>query len=526
MKYLKKYQIYRNDLLNESLAEDVFIVYHRTKLVDESYVVTHDVSPDENVFETAAKQRVETSTDYYWFQQKVLRGIDLRGEQDQYQFKNSKEFTKFVEEEINFIKQFNKDIPLDSRGYPIVKKGDKIVVRTPQILSGEFKSGEGDMYGSGFYSCYELRDTIVDLDDMFGGGPDGIADFNQSLEQSEENPYFLRYGKTVVEASVQNNGKFLILDMNELNDQARKVWGPKHSLIDQLKKIMKGKFNNFYKENKETIDVYDEALKNPDKSPYIKRKEVFGKDLYLTSDIAYELTQLPNFFSLVDGIAFTGKTDSRVLVVFNMNLVNLLRYSEDDGKTWKSIKSAKYSLEKVNVGGQMVTQVSIKKPDTELAQILSVESRLKKNQNIEVFNQHLIDHQYARIINLDISNILNDDEKAAKYLSSLYLQNDEYSLKVRQKILTNIKSKNKMYSESLINKLLKLPIGIDRLKHLDLEQVPKYYNGLVFFLSELSKLVSKPELVESKKRQILDVVEKEKSVLNLDQTYIDAIRKL
>ena len=103
--------------------------------------------------------------------------------------------------------------------------------REPLDFNKGFKSSQyGGAYGTGLYTFYNLASTE---------------------KQS-------KYGKNIIEISVQNNGKFLILDPSLL----KKVYGNDITLIEQLKKVFGGKFNKFYQENKERLEEIKFFIKN------------------------------------------------------------------------------------------------------------------------------------------------------------------------------------------------------------------------------------------------------------------------
>jgi len=167
----------------------------------------------------------------------------------------------------------------------------------PENFNKGYKTGYGAMYGAGLYTTYELA--------------------QQLLPNMASN-----YGNTIVEFKIQNNNKFIILDYLE----AKKVYGQKHTLIDQLKKVLGGYFNKFYNNHSQEILTSNEELKIDNE--------------VRTSRVAERLSGIRDFITHVDGIIFTGANDGKVLVLYNTNLANPIRYSTDNAESWISLKTA------------------------------------------------------------------------------------------------------------------------------------------------------------------------------------------
>ena len=167
----------------------------------------------------------------------------------------------------------------------------------PKDFNKGFKTGFGKMYGPGLYTTYDLATQLT---------PNMIN----------------TYGNIIIQFKIQNNNKFIILDYAE----AKKVYGTKYTLIDQLKRVMGGYFNKFYRMHSNELIKYSEKLQD----------EYYDKSSY----VAEPLSQLKDFYSHVDGLIFTGNNDGKVLVLFNTNLANPLKYSMNDGESWSSLKTS------------------------------------------------------------------------------------------------------------------------------------------------------------------------------------------
>jgi hypothetical protein len=191
--------------------------------------------------------------------------------------------------------------------------------KNPLDFNKGFKSSQyGGKYGTGLYTFYDLDSAT--------------NEFNAE-----------KYGKYLLEISVQNNGKFLILDP----DLLKKVYGSDISLIEQLKKIFGGKFNKFYQQNKKNID---EILGVSDK---MGEESYEGSGSTNSTDILGELAfRCKGFFEECDGAAVLDNL-GKVFVLYETNLINPIRYSEDNGKTWISIKNkSSYNIGKDNRSGE------------------------------------------------------------------------------------------------------------------------------------------------------------------------------
>ena len=191
--------------------------------------------------------------------------------------------------------------------------------KNPLDFNKGFKSSQyGGKYGTGLYTFYDLDSAT----DEYKGQ---------------------RYGKYLLEISVQNNGKFLILDP----DLLKKVYGSNISLMEQLKRIFGGKFNKFYQQNKERID---ELIGVSDK---MGDEAYEGAGRTNSSDILGGLVfGCKGFFEECDGVAVIDDL-GKVFILYETNLMNPIRYSEDNGKTWISIKNkSSYNIGKDNRSGE------------------------------------------------------------------------------------------------------------------------------------------------------------------------------
>jgi hypothetical protein len=426
MKFIKDYQKFKQFRIDEALESGQSLVYHRTRLKEESYTVDQ-WDKDVNLYDKFAKRNIPSQ---------------LKEE--------SEEYNKIYNSSIELLKAMNPNIQLDDRGFPIVEVGDEIVTSDPRIMSQGFRPGSGDWYGVGLYTCYDFDDQIRDFDN------DGVVDMSM-------------YGPNIVEFKIENSGKFLVLDMNPDNNQAKKVWGQSHSLISQLKKIMGGKFLNFYNKNKELIDSFNEILVKTKVTTASGREEELKKDVqgrFLTAPIGLKLAEMPGFISLVDGMSFTGGNDGRVLVIYNANLAKPTRYTPDDGKTWIPMEKLEYQYDKVKVGNKDILQCKIIDTDKELNQI----SLDRPNSS-------------KWIVSLDIPDILKDSEKSIKMFSEITLNKKQFKDNLDNLVDSLVKLSPQVI-DNIIKRACQLPTDYSKLSSLD-KKLGNYYSSLLYFITEL-----------------------------------------
>jgi hypothetical protein len=428
MKFIKDYKEFKEFRIDESLESGQFLVYHRTRLKEESYIVSK-LDKDTNLYDKFAKRTIPS---------------DLK--------EDSEEYIKAYNSNLELLKAMNPSIKLDEKEFPIVEEGDTIITSDPRIMSQGFRPGTGDWYGVGLYTCYDFDDQIRDFDN------DGVADMSM-------------YGSNIVEFKVENTGKFLILDMNKDNNQAKKVWGYSHSLITQLKRIMGGKFLNFYNKNKELIDSYNEILVKTKVNNKYGVEEELRKDVqgrFITAPIALKLAEMPGFISLVDGMSFTGGNDGRVLVIYSANLAKPTRYTSDDGKSWLPMEKLEYQYDKVKVGNKDILQCKIIDTDKELNQV-----------NLERPNSA------KWIVSLDIPTILKDSEKSIKIFSEISLNKKQFKDNLNNLVDTLVKSSPQVI-DNVIKRTCQLPTDYSNLSSLD-TKIGNYYSSLLYFIIELGR---------------------------------------
>lgn len=163
------------------------------------------------------------------------------------------------------------------------------------IKDGFIPSGKG-MHGIGMYATYYIEDQMI-----------------SGMSQ--------KYGKYIMEYEVPNTKRFIIFD----KDEAKRVFGDNHELIDQLRKILKGKFLKLYIRDKSKIDYLDRIMSEDSTKNSIQYAD-------------YMVLTIPKLLDYVDGLIFSGIRHGRVMVLFNYGIATPIRYTDDNGENWKNLK--------------------------------------------------------------------------------------------------------------------------------------------------------------------------------------------
>jgi hypothetical protein len=198
------------------------------------------------------------------------------------------------ESQVESLKKNNIEQSIDedlSAGSFIVYHRTRLTEKNIKSLNNGFMPGDGQAYGRGLYSTYDLN--------------------------SQLRPNMSLYGKIIVEFSISKFDKILVLNA----DECKKIYGRVLSFDEQMKRMLKGNYVKF--------------IKNINSS--LIRK--FIPNNGITGPIASGISDIQQFQLEVDGMIFSGSNDGKVLVLFETNLANPLRYTTDDGKTWKNIKT-------------------------------------------------------------------------------------------------------------------------------------------------------------------------------------------
>lgn len=170
------------------------------------------------------------------------------------------------------------------------------------INSDKFKPGEGDgdLYGKGLYTVYDLPGSATDLGE---------------------------YGKFIYKFAINLNG-YLCFD----KDAAQKVYGKPLTVIEQM------------------------TLLNLDNRIIESTRQIFentrAEDVY-TSDYALPVSRLVR--GIVKGLVFTGRGDGKVAVIYDASTAIPVSYKTVDSDVWTKIDnySEKQVLNKIQSPGRM-----------------------------------------------------------------------------------------------------------------------------------------------------------------------------
>lgn len=160
----------------------------------------------------------------------------------------------------------------------------------PLIQKNGYLVGAGNAVGDGVYACF---------------------DFESQLD--EYNRY---YGNIIVECKIKSLEGFLIMFPQE----ARNVYGVKNASFDnQLRKLFD---KETYKKVK--IKLTDKICEAIDNGEYVKG-----------DGIEFYQTYLSPFEEYFKGLVYNAFGDGKSIVSYNENNLIPLRYTEDEGQTWK-----------------------------------------------------------------------------------------------------------------------------------------------------------------------------------------------
>ena len=163
--------------------------------------------------------------------------------------------------------------------------------RTSDLINGVytegFKPGDGDMYGKGFYSTYDLKSQLGE----------GMR---------------VTYGDVIVKFQVTIKN-FFVFNYEEF------VKTPNY-------KKLKSSKENFISDQ---IDYF--------KINYDKKYLGKYKDSKYSSELALNMYENSNLGKVVDGIIFTGSRDGNVLVCYVPKIVIPTSFSLDEGKTFEKV---------------------------------------------------------------------------------------------------------------------------------------------------------------------------------------------
>jgi hypothetical protein len=159
------------------------------------------------------------------------------------------------------------------------------------IAADGYRVGERAIHGIGVYTTYDLNSQL------------NLGMINM-------------YGNIIIESKVISMKDFLIFDY----DMAKRIYGNKNYTLERQLRLILGKdFNLLNEKDFETLNIELTTFK-------------------YTGDVAYKFyMKHKNIIPKLRGIVFTGDSDGKVLISYDRKNVEPLRYTLDEGKTWKNI---------------------------------------------------------------------------------------------------------------------------------------------------------------------------------------------
>ena len=268
-----------------------------------------------------------------------------------------------------------------------------------KITKEGYRTSAGNYYGLGVYTTYDI------------------------YSQLSEN--MLQYGPIIIENKILSLDGYLIFDY----DVAKKIYGKNYTLDNQLRLIL-GKDWNEFKNDEEIIGLIDEL-------PTTFSSNISEKFYYLAKDT--------KIFTKIKGMVFTGREDGRVLVCYDKKNIEPIRYTEDDGRTWKNLFNKEiYNRTKNSPKREGIIGHIINKLDNCLAVRLSNDESEYLFNNINYFldKSDFTDELIERLVVIckDPYNLFKSlgDEKTNEFIKNIKNINDTRNIDWTSVILTSI----------------------------------------------------------------------------------------
>ena len=260
------------------------------------------------------------------------------------------------------------------------------------IASDGYRVGSGAMYGPGVYTTYTLESQLYD-----------------NMVKA--------YGNVIIESKVKSMKNFLIFDYGV----AIKIYGNKNYTLDkQLRIILGGKFDKYRN---------DENLK--------KLIEQISVVKY-TSDVAVTFTRkFKDILSNIAGIVFTGGNDGNVLICYDRKNVEPIRYTMDEGVTWKNI------LDK-NVYQRIKGYDPEESGNTMLSHIMNkiqVKDELNSEEIVHLLDEYKNGNDVALEIFIDLTNQMSFNQNSHMLSNLLHDAPEERKLEMINQIFPLVKDK-------------------------------------------------------------------------------------
>jgi hypothetical protein len=205
--------------------------------------------------------------------------------------KHQEKYIKLILENLSSINNLEEDITA-GRAVVYHRTGNDATVKG--VSTNGYRVGVGAYYGAGIYTCYELESQL-----------------RSEMKNS--------YGSILIENKVRTLDDFIIFDY----DIAKKIYKSNYTLDKQLQKILGNEWSK-YKNNKYLKEIIEST-----------EKAQGG----FTSNVAQAFY---NSFSETivrkcRGMIMYGRKDGKTLLAYDAKNIVPIRYSLDDGKTWKNV---------------------------------------------------------------------------------------------------------------------------------------------------------------------------------------------
>ena len=260
------------------------------------------------------------------------------------------------------------------------------------IASDGYRVGSGAMYGPGVYTTYTLESQLYDK-------------------------MIRTYGNVIIESKVKSMKNFLIFDYGV----AIKIYGNKNYTLDkQLRIILGGKFDKYRN---------DENLKK-----LIEKISV----VKYTSDVAVTFTNnFKDILSNVAGMVFTGSNDGNVLICYDRGNVEPIRYTTDEGVTWKNILDKNVyqrikGYDPEESGNTMLSHIANK---------IQVKGVLNSEEIVYLLDAHKNGNDIALKIFVELTNQMSFNQNDNMVYNLLHNAPEERKLEMINKIFPLVKDK-------------------------------------------------------------------------------------
>lgn len=205
--------------------------------------------------------------------------------------KHQEKYIKLILENLSSIGTIEEDI---TAGRAVVYHRTGNDATAKGISTNGYRVGVGAYYGAGIYTCYELESQL-----------------RPSMKSA--------YGSVLIENKVRTLDDFIIFDY----DIAKKIYKSNYTLDKQLQKILGNDWNK-YKNDKDLKEIIESTE---------KAQGGFTSDAAQAFYGSFSQTILRK----CRGMIMYGRMDGKTLLAYDAKNIVPIRYSLDDGKTWKNV---------------------------------------------------------------------------------------------------------------------------------------------------------------------------------------------